>query len=977
VRGLERGLREAVRGEVRFDALARGTWSTDASNYRQVPLGVVLPRDTDDLEAALAVCRDYGAPITPRGGGTSLAGQAVNDGVVLDTSRYLNRVLELDPDGRWARVEPGCVLDDLRAAADRVGLTFGPDPATHDRCTLGGMIGNNSCGVHSAYTGRTSDNVDELDVLLYDGTRLTVGPTSPNQLARLVASSGRPAQIYRELASLADRYGDLVRERYPQIPRRVSGYNLDELLPEHGFQVARALVGSEGTCVTVLSAKVALADQFRGRSLVVAGFPGVAEAADRVPALLAHRPIGLEGTDARLFTYSRGQSGWDRLGLPPAAAYLVVELGGDTGPEAAERGRLVVAELSADGIAAVALDDPADQRQVWAAREAAVGTASRLPGGRDAWPGWEDSAVPPDRLGSYLRGFERLLEGFGYSSALYGHFGQGCVHARIDFELGTERGVTAYRRFLEEAAELVVAHGGSLSGEHGDGQQRGPLLARMFGEELVQAFREFKAVWDPTGRMNPGKVVDPVGELDVDENLRVGPSIRLSDPTTRFRFPEDDGRLSRAVLRCVGVGSCRRGSGGTMCPSYMVTRKEEHSTRGRARLLYEMLEGQVVQRGWRSKEVKESLDLCLACKGCRRECPAGVDMATYKAEFLSHHYRGRLRPRPAYAMGPVGFWVKAASALRLAPLANALTRAAGPALVLRRLAGLAPERPLPSLARRTFRAGFRSRAGAPEGVGAEAAGGSRAAPPGGGGPGVIRGSRGRVALFCDTFTNYFQPEVGHAAVSVLEAAGFEVLLPERDVCCGRPLYDYGMLHLARRQLSRLVSVLSPLAEAGCPIVVLEPSCLATFRDELLGMLPDDPRARRLAERTVTLSGLLEERAPDWAPAPPGGRVLVAAHCHQRATVGLGAEEELLSRLGADFEVPDTGCCGLAGSFGYEADKYDVSMACGERALFPRVREAGSTTAVVADGFSCRSQIAHGTGRQAIHLAQLLEGQLRG
>ncbi|MBO0714649.1 MAG: FAD-binding oxidoreductase, partial [Acidimicrobiales bacterium] len=685
VRGLEADLRRVVRGDVRFDALAKGAWSTDASNFRQVPLGVVLPKDAEDLEAALATCREHGAPITLRGGGTSLAGQAVSDGVVLDTSRYLNRVLELDPDGRWARVQPGLVLDDLRAAAGRVGLTFGPDPATHDRCTLGGMIGNNSCGVHSAYTGRTSDNVHELEVLLYDGTRLTVGPTGPEQLARLVASGGRKAEVYGQLAALAGRYGDLVRHRYPQIPRRVSGYNLDELLPERGLHVARSLVGSEGTCVTVISAKVALAEQFRARSLVVAGYPGVAEAADGVPALLAHRPIGLEGTDARLLAYSRAQSGWDRLGLPPAPAYLLVELGGDTAQEAAALGATVVAELSASHIPAVALDDPLAQRQVWAAREAAVGTASRLPGGGDAWPGWEDAAVPPERLGSYLRGFSQLLERFGYSSALYGHFGQGCVHARIDFELRTEPGVAAYRRFLEEAAELVVAHGGSLSGEHGDGQQRGPLLARMFGGELIQAFREFKAVWDPTGMMNPGKVADPVEEHGVDQHLRVGPSVRLSEPATRFRFPEDDGRLSRAVLRCVGVGSCRRGSGGTMCPSYMVTRDEEHSTRGRARLLFEMLEGEVVKGGWRSREVKESLDLCLACKGCRRECPAGVDMATYKAEFLSHHYRGRLRPRPAYAMGPVGQLAKATSVLRLAPVANALARFKPSAVALRRL----------------------------------------------------------------------------------------------------------------------------------------------------------------------------------------------------------------------------------------------------------------------------------------------------
>jgi FAD/FMN-containing dehydrogenase/Fe-S oxidoreductase len=936
---------------VRFDALAKAAWSTDASNYRQVPLGVVLPRDTDDLEATVAVCRDFAAPVTARGGGTSLAGQATNAGVIVDTSRHLTRVLEIDPGDRWARVEPGCVLDDLRRAAGRFGLTFGPDPATHDRCTLGGMIGNNSCGVHSAQVGRTSDNVLELDVLLYDGTRLAVGPTSPGELRRVLAGAGRAASIYRQLSSLAERYGEQIRERFPQIPRRVSGYNLDELLPERGFHVARSLVGSEGTCVTVVSAKVALTDQVPARTLVVAGFKGLAEAADRVPELLRHEPIGLEGMDARLLTYSRGQSGWERLGLPPSPAYLLIELGGPTAQDASALGQQVASELLAEGVPSVRLDEPQAQRQVWAAREASVGTVSRLPGGRDAWPGWEDAAVRPDRLGAYLRGFSRLLDRFGYASALYGHFGQGCVHARIDFELRTAAGVGAYRRFLEEAAELVVACGGSLSGEHGDGQQRGPLLATMFGAQLVQAFREFKAVWDPTGHMNPGKVVDPVRELGLAEDLRVGPRVRLHEPATRFAFPEDDGRLSRAVLRCVGVGSCRRSSGGTMCPSYMVTRDEEHSTRGRARLLFEMLEGEVIQGGWRSREVTEALELCLACKGCKRECPAGVDMATYKAEFLFHRYQGRLRPRPAYAMGLVGYWARAASRLRLAPIANAVARSR----LTRALAGLSSRRPAPPLARRSFRSWFEGRPG-PEPRGPAAA-------------------SGPVVLFCDTFSNYFQPEVAQAAISVLEAAGFEVALPARDVCCGRPLYDYGMLELARRQLQRLVAVLDEGAQGGCPIVVLEPSCLATFRDELLGMLPDDERARRLAGRAVSLSALLADRAPSFAvPAPPGP-VVVQAHCQQRAVVGIEDEQAVLARAGAAVQVADTGCCGLAGSFGYEAAKYDLSMACGERALFPLLREADPETTVVADGFSCRSQIAHGTGRRALHLAELLARQL--
>jgi Fe-S oxidoreductase len=689
----------------------------------------------------------------------------------------------------------------------------------------------------------------------------------------------------------------------------------------------------------------------------------VYEAADLVPRVLEHKPIGLEGMDDVLVESTR-RVGINPEGLallPEGRGWLLAEFGADRLPDAASQAQKAMECLSRSlGSSSFRFfPDRAQARKVWDIRESSLGAVARVPGAPANWEGWEDAAVAPEKLGAYLRDLRRLSDEYDYRCVMYGHFGDGCVHNRLSFDLESAEGIRKFRRFLEEAADMVVSYGGSLSGEHGDGQQRGPLLARMFGGELIQAFRAFKAVWDPTGHMNPGKVVDPVEEFGVDENLRVGPSVRLAEPTTRFRFPEDDGKLSRAVLRCVGVGSCRRGSGGTMCPSYMATRQEEHSTRGRARLLYEMLEGQVVRGGWRSHEVKESLDLCLACKGCRRECPAGVDMATYKAEFLSHHYRGRLRPRPAYAMGPIGYWAKAASILRVASLANALTRSPRPARLLRRLAGLAPARPLPALARQSFRTGFRS----------------RSRTPGGDGTRAVAAPRGRVALFCDTFTNYFQPEVGHAAVSVLEAAGFEVVLPRRDVCCGRPLYDYGMLGLARRQLSRMVSVLDPLAEAGCPIVVLEPSCLATFRDELLGMFPDDPRATRLAERAVTLSGLLAERAPDWAPPPPAAPVLVAAHCHQRAVVGIDAEQGLLARLGATFEVPDSGCCGLAGSFGYEADKYDLSMACGERALFPALREADATAHVVADGFSCRSQIAHGTGRRAIHTAQLLDGQI--
>ncbi|HEX3129134.1 MAG TPA: FAD-binding and (Fe-S)-binding domain-containing protein, partial [Thermoanaerobaculia bacterium] len=619
---METDLRLAVRGEVRFDSGSRALYATDASNYRQIPIGVVVPKGPDDVEAAMAVCLRHGAPVLGRGGGTSLAGQACNVAVVLDVSRHLSRILEIDPERRLARVEPGVVLDKLRQEAARHGLTFGPDPATHAWCTLGGMIGNNSCGAHSLTTGRTSDNVESLEILTYGGLRLKVGATPDAELDRIVRSGGRRGEIYSGLRNLRDRYAKRIRERFPNIPRRVSGYNLDELLPERGFHVARALTGTEGTCAMILEATVRLVPAPRGRVLLVLGYEDVFAAADHVLEILEARPIGLEGMDRFLVEndFTRRAFRDTLSGLPPGGAWLMAEFEDGDDRETARQ--------LAGRLGGLLLEDPAAQAAVWSVREAAVGTTSRDPRLGDAWPGWEDAAVAPARLSVYLRDFKALLGRFGYGAALYGHFGEGCIHARINFDLATAEGATRYRAFLEEAADLVVSHGGSLSGEHGDGQCRGELLARMFGEDLCDAFREFKTLWDPDGRMNPGKVIDP-RPLDADLRVRTP----LQETETALRFPADDGRLSRAVLRCVGVGRCRREGTGVMCPSWQATGEEKHSTRGRARLLFEMLSGEVIQDGWRSEEVREALDLCLSCKGCRSDCPAGVDMASYKAEF--------------------------------------------------------------------------------------------------------------------------------------------------------------------------------------------------------------------------------------------------------------------------------------------------------------------------------------------------------
>ncbi|HEY8019591.1 MAG TPA: FAD-linked oxidase C-terminal domain-containing protein, partial [Thermoanaerobaculia bacterium] len=599
-------------------------------------------------------------------------------------------------------------------------------------------------------------------------------------------------------------------------------------------------------------------------------------------------------------------------------------------------------------------DDPREAREVWKVRESALGATARVPGRRQAWEGWEDSAVPPERVGAYLRALRALLAGHGYEGALYGHFGQGCIHTRTDFDLASAAGIARYRAFVDAAADLVLSFGGSLSGEHGDGQSRAELLPRMFGPELVEAFREFKSIWDPDWKMNPGKVVDP---YRLDENLRLGPGYRPPRLATRFRFAgEDEGSFARATLRCVGVGECRKEHAGTMCPSYMATREETHSTRGRARLLFEMLAGDPLAGGWRDRHVKDALDLCLACKACKSECPTAVDMATYKAEFLSHYYERRLRPRSAYVFGLVHRWVRLAS--HAPGLANLATRAPGLSRLAKAIAGMAPERQIPALASRPFTAWF-----------------ARRRPPRH--PATAVG-RQRVLLWPDTFNNYFHPGTARAAVEVLEAAGFEVALPRRPLCCGRPLYDYGMLDLAKRQLRRILAALAPEIAAGTPVVGLEPSCVAVFRDEMMDLLPDDPAAQRLSRQTYLLAEFLEERAGAWRPPRLEGRAIVHGHCHQKSILGMEADEALLRRLGLDHELLDAGCCGMAGSFGFEpGERYEVSIACGERVLLPAVRRAASDELIVADGFSCREQIAQRTGRRALHLAEVLQLALSG
>lgn len=936
-------LKRRVAGEVRFDSGSRAMYSHDASNYRQVPIGVVVPRDLDDVIATIAVCREHGVPLLGRGGGTSLAGQCVNRAVVIDFSKFVHRVVAIDAARRRVRVQPGLVLDSLREALKPYGLTFGPDPSTHTHCTLGGMLGNNSCGVHSVMAefygpgARTSDHVDSLDIVTYDGLRMRVGATSDDELRAKIARGGREGEIYAALVRLRDRYADEIRKRFPPMPRRSSGYPLEQLLPENGFHLGRALVGTESTCVTILEAELTVYPAMPERALVVLGYPTVYEAGDHIPQIRQFRPIGLEGMDVRLIEDMKKvhMHARDLKMLPEGKGWLLAELGGDSVEEAEDQAKRMIEALKREPDAPhmKLFDAPEQTEKMWKVREAGLGATAYIPGSPDTYEGWEDSAVPPEQLGSYLRGFRALLDRYSFDSTLYGHFGQGCVHCRINFDFTTEEGRDTYARFTNDAADLVVAHGGSLSGEHGDGQSRGDLLYKQFGHELVEAFREFKRIWDPQWKMNPGKIIDANSRT---EDLQL--AIYKPAPVQTHFHP--DGDFRHAAKRCVGIGNCRQHGGEVMCPSYMATREEKHSTRGRARMMYEMMQGDVITDGWASEEVKDALDLCLACKGCKGDCPVHVDMATYKSEFLSHYYETHHRPRHAYAFGWIHRWARLGSVVPA--LANVVTQTPGLRTLAAKLGGIAPERPIPAFAKRSFTRGWRERAhvGRP------------------------------VLLWPDTFNNHFFPSTLWSAVDVLEDAGFDVIVPAEHLCCGRALYDYGMLDLAERLWEKTFRALAPYGDV--PIVGMEPSCVAAFREELPLLFPGDPRAQRLRDRTKTFAELLVEAK--YEPPRVHARAVVHGHCHDKSVLGFGAERQLLQAMQLELAEPEKGCCGLAGSFGYEAEHYDISMQIGERALLPAAR-AASDALLIADGFSCREQLQHGTGRYAYHVAEVLSAAL--
>ena len=931
---LYRELRQGIRGEVSESAVRIAEYSTDASNYRVPPRIVVFPADADDLEAVTEVSRRVGVPLTLRGGGTSVAGNSIGPGIVADTTVHMNKVLELDPERRIARVEPGTILSTLQSAAAPHGLRFGPDPSTQSRASLGGMIGNNACGAHTVAYGTTSDNVVGLDVIDGVGRRFNAGTD-------LSPIPGLRGLVQGNLATLRKEFGTFGRQ--------MSGYSLEHLLPENGSNLAKALVGTEGTIATVLEATLALVPVSPAPVLVVLGYPDMASAADAVPSLLAHHPLAMEGLDARLVDVVRKHHGSNSVPeLPAGGGWLMVEVGGDSVDEALRAAQLLA---GASGTKAVRILPPGPEATaIWRIRADGAGLAGRTPAGNQAWPGWEDAAVPPEQLGKYLREFEELMAAYGVDGLPYGHFGDGCIHVRIDLPL--ERDGSVLRSFVTDAARLVTAHGGSPSGEHGDGRARSELLKLMYSTEAIALFGAFKSLMDPRNLLNPGVIVEPA---TVDAQLRRPQALPIR-AKNGFAFDEDGGDFTKAVHRCVGVGKCRAddtATGGFMCPSYIATQDETDVTRGRARVLQEMAIGAGPTQ-WDSAEVDEALDLCLSCKACSRDCPAGVDMAQYKSEVLHRRYEGKLRPINHYVLGWLPRWASLAS---LAPrLVNAITRVPLLSTLILRLGGMDTRRRIPTFAERPFLRGYRKQQGRER---------------------VF--TRPRVLLWVDSFSDAFSPGIPGAAIRVLEDAGYDVIVPERNACCALTWISTGQLTAAKGRLRNLLDVLTPYAELGIPIVGLEPSCTAVLRSDLVDLLPEDPRVHVVSSATRTLAEMLTSRTAgrtEWHPPDLHGiNVVVQPHCHQYSVMGFDADLELLRSAGAQITTL-AGCCGLAGNFGMERGHYETSVAVAENALLPALRSAQPGTIFLADGFSCRTQADQLAGVAGMSLAELLVSRLQ-
>ncbi|MFD6444672.1 FAD-binding and (Fe-S)-binding domain-containing protein [Promicromonospora sp. NPDC060204] len=970
-------LRTVVDGAVDISTRRRAEYSTDASNYRVVPEGVVFPESTDDVVAALGALRELAVPVTARGAGTSVAGNSVGPGVVLDLGRHLNQVLSIDPERGTARVQPGTIMSTLQAAAKPHGLRFGPDPSTQNRATLGGMIGNNACGPHAVAYGRTADNVVSLDVVDGAGRRFTAGSGDPE-----FADVPGLKELVRE--NLA-----LIRTEFGRFGRQVSGYSLEHLLPENGSNLARALVGTEGTLVTVLEAELNLVEVPGAPTLVVLGYPDMATAADDVPRLLDHKPLAIEGLDARLVDVVRRAKGATSVpplpgaGDPNVTGWLMIEVGGSSQAEALGRADAIVAASTA--LDSAVLPAGPDATKMWQIRADGAGLAGRTPAGEQAWPGWEDSAVPPEKLGPYLRDLQALMDRYGVDGLPYGHFGDGCVHLRIDIPLETSGSVL--RTFMTEAAELVARYGGSLSGEHGDGRARSELLPLIYSPEAIALMEQFKALFDPKDLLNPGVVVRPRA---VDDDLRrpaaaavrtklplvgkgSGHGVRRKSGYEGFSFAHDHNDLTTAVHRCVGVGKCRAdnsAAGGFMCPSYQATKDEKDVTRGRARVLQEAVNGTLVG-GLAAPEVRESLDLCLSCKACSSDCPAGVDMAQYKSEVLYRTYRGKLRPVDHYALGWLPRWARLAGAVP--ELVNALLGVKWIGKAVLWAGGMDTRRSMPKFAEVPFRQWW-ARGGATHGVPGLPVTGE----PGREGRTAARlATKPKVVLWTDSFSDALSPTVPQAALKVLTSAGFDVIVPDEQACCGLTWISTGQLDGARRRLLKLLEVLGPYAVNGIPIMGLEPSCTAVLRSDLIDLFPDDPRAQAVARMTRTAAELLtsDDTPDEWElPSLADVSAVVQPHCHQHSVMGYEADQALLEQGGAQIEVL-AGCCGLAGNFGMQKGHYETSVAVAENALLPALRDAAPGTTYLADGFSCRTQALDLMGVEGKSLLEVIADRL--
>ncbi|WP_197680260.1 FAD-binding and (Fe-S)-binding domain-containing protein [Microlunatus soli] len=931
-----RGLDDAVHA----DTLTRALYSSDASLYRIVPQLVARPRTADELVEIGLLAAEHGVPITSRGAGTSIAGNAVGAGIILNTSRHLNKIIDIDPEARTATVEPGIVHAALQREATKVGLRFGPDPSSHTRCTVGGMIGNNACGSRALGYGRTSDNLAELEVATLDGGRHTLRPDSSPADSPLFGSLER--LVHDRLATIRTEFGTFGRQ--------VSGYAMENLLPERGFDILKFFAGTEGTLGMITRATVRLVADAPSKIMIALGYPSMPEAADAVPAILPYRPTAAEGLDSRIVDVVRRQQGEGSVpALPRGAGWMLVELTGEDDQEVRSRAQRVLADSGClDGFL---VDDPAQAARLWKIREDGAGLAA-VSLSRPAHAGWEDTAVPPEHLGSYLRRFDELMGEHGVEGLPYGHFGDGCVHIRIDFPLWEDDGAARYRRFVEEAADLVAGYGGSMSGEHGDGRHRSALLPKMYSPRAIELFGAVKQIFDPKNLLNPGVLVDPA---PLDADLRI-PQVR----TRPLAMLEP--HFTGEVHRCTGVGKCvasnpaGSGTGGVMCPSFQATGEEKDSTRGRSRVLEEMINGTLIDGGWSSPQVHDALDLCLSCKGCRRDCPTGIDMAAYKAEVLDRTYDGRLRPRAHYALGWLPRWGRLITRIPgLARLANLSLGLPGVGRLLKIIAGIDPRRSLPSF--ETAARQIRSRAAV--------AGPARSLQ----GLGSVT-KHGPVIIWTDSLSSQFAGGPIASAITVLRSAGYQPYLLGRDACCGLTWITTGQLDGARRQLRHALDVLAPYAEAGIPIVGLEPSCLAVWRSDAPELLPDDHRVPTVAAQVSTLAELLTGTEGWQPPDLTDVELVVQPHCHHSSVIGWQTDAALLARTGAKITTVG-GCCGLAGNFGMEQGHYEVSLKVAEHDLLPAVRQAGPDAIVLADGFSCRTQLAELSDRSAISLADLL------